>query len=131
MANPFAAGLVAALLAALSAGALAQGNPADIRARDDAERAQRNYRDAIVNRDAAISRERDALIRSQSMQSPPPTVPPIAPTTPWANIPGAADPALRIQNENSAQQNQWQADQARQQREAAERAARDAKRHVR
>jgi hypothetical protein len=130
MTRLLAATLLAAAFSASATAALAQGNPFDIRARTDAERAQNNYRDAVTARDAARQAETAARMRNQMLPEPGP-VPPVGAPTPSAQNPSLyPDPAHRIQAEETRRLNQWQADQARQNAEAAERAARDARRRV-
>src|SRR5262245_34203890 len=94
--------ILAAALAGNAMLALAQGNPVDIRKRDDAERPLRDYRAAVSSRDAAPAPERAARQRNQMLPEPIP-VPAINPSPPVPVLPGVnPDPALRIQQEETA-----------------------------
>ena len=116
-----------------------QGNPVDIRRRDDAERAQRDYRDAIFQRNNALDAERAARLRNQMLPEPGPVPPANAntpPSTPvyqglYGQPSQQSDPALRIQQEETARLNQLQYEQARRNAEEAERAARELRQRVR
>lgn len=116
----------AAVVATLSGSALAQGNPFDIRAREDAERAHSNYLNSLQNYDAARQRADEARRRAQMPPDPVPS-PAINPTHDGPVQPGVSpDPALRLQQEDNARMLQWQADQAARDAAAAGQAAREA-----